>query len=87
MKSHALQITSDDHGQFRWVLLHVDGERVLEHSHADLEFDSYEAALNAGTLALAASDGGEYDDETAHCPAPAQPDNGSQQVTREFAGR
>ena len=67
MKRHALQVISDDPGNFRWVLLApTDDWNVFgEHSAADCDFDTYEAALNAGALALAAADVQPYENEAA----------------------
>ncbi|MCZ2498122.1 hypothetical protein GN316_15260 [Xylophilus sp. Kf1] len=67
MPSHSLQIISDDPGNFRWVLLAPteDWDRFVEHSAAGCDFDTYEAALNAGTLALAAADEQPYENEAA----------------------
>ncbi|QHJ00138.1 hypothetical protein GT347_20420 [Xylophilus rhododendri] len=65
MTSHALQVLSDDPGHFRWVVLHVDGERVITEMVAECYVGSYEAALNAGTLALAAADEQPYENEAA----------------------
>ena len=67
MKSHALQVVAGDGNSFRWMLLQP-GEVALAfepHSHSDCDFDSYAAALNAGTLALAAADEQPYENEAA----------------------
>ena len=67
MPRHALQVISDDPGNYRWVLL-APTEDALEfeaHSAADCAFDNYESALNAGTLALAKADGEAYENEAA----------------------
>lgn len=67
MKSHALQVISDDAGFFRWQLLQP-GDVALAfepHSHSDDVFADYESALNAGTLALAAADDQPYENECA----------------------
>ena len=67
MKSHALQVTSDQPGSFRWVLLQP-GTAALAfapHSHAECDYPDYESALNAGTLALAAADEQPYENEAA----------------------
>ena len=51
----------------RWVLLApTDDWNVFgEHSAADCDFDTYEAALSAGTLALAAADQQPYENKAA----------------------
>ena len=66
MKRHALQVISDDEG-FRWVLLAPTDDALIfdPHSAAGCDFDDYEAALNAGTLALAAADEQPYENEAA----------------------
>jgi hypothetical protein len=67
MKRHALQIISVDEGSFRWQLMEPTDEALAfqPHSHSDCEFDDYESALNAGTLALAAADEQPYENEAA----------------------
>jgi hypothetical protein len=65
MPIYSLNVSQEEADIFRWVLVEIDGERVLPHSHAACGFDSYEAALNAGTLALAAADGEEFENEAA----------------------
>jgi hypothetical protein len=81
---YALQVLPDaDHdGQFHWVVLeeHPDGGgQFTPHSAGECGFDSYEAALNAGTLALAAADGQPYENEAtdsvgdADCAQPIGP--------------
>jgi len=67
MKRHALQVISDDEGAFRWQLLEpTEGALAFQpHSHSECRFDDYEAALNAGTLALAAADEQPYENEAA----------------------
>jgi hypothetical protein len=58
MDHHALMVIADEMKTYHWVLLTVDGQKFEPHSYSDGEFDTYEAALNAGTLALAAADRG-----------------------------
>ncbi|MBV7541994.1 hypothetical protein [Acidovorax sp. sic0104] len=70
MPSCCLQIIADpDHdGSFRWVLLElVENEALLfkPHSAADCDFQSWESALNAGTIALAHAEGQVYENEAA----------------------
>jgi len=67
MKRHALLVLSDNHENFRWVLLAPTDDWYIfgEHSAADRDFHTYEAALNAGTLALAAADEQPYENEAA----------------------
>lgn len=67
MSHHALQVITDDPGSYRWVLLAPteDWDRFDAHSSAECDFDTYEDALNAGTLALAAADGESYENEAA----------------------
>jgi len=67
MKRHALQVISDGPGNFRWVLLAsiADWNVFREHSATACYFDTYESALNAGTLALAAADQEPYENEAA----------------------
>lgn len=67
MLSHAPQVIADDPGHFRWMPLAPGADTLTfeAHSHAECEFDSYEAALNAGTLALAAADEQPYENEAA----------------------
>lgn len=65
MSIYSLNVSQEEPGAYRWVLVEIDGETVAPHSHAECHFDSYETALNAGTLALAAADGEEYENEAA----------------------
>ena len=60
MPRHAVRVISDDPGTYRWVVLAPteDWDRFVAHSSCECDFDSYEAALNAGTLALAKADNG-----------------------------
>lgn len=70
MPSHCLQIIVDpDHEvTFRWVVLEqepLDAHIFKPHSASECEFDSWAAALDAGTLALAAAEGQAYENEAA----------------------
>lgn len=67
MKRHALQVVSEEPSSFRWQLL-APTEEALKfeaHSHSECSFADYAAALNAGTLALAAADEQSYENEAA----------------------
>ncbi len=81
---YALQVLVDpDHdGKFRWLVMEegpAGAGHFIPHSAGDCGFDSYEAALNAGTLALAAADRQPYENEAADpvgdagCATPAPP--------------
>jgi len=70
MPSHCLQIIADpDHEEtFRWVVLEqepLDAHVFKHHSTSECDFDSWAAALDAGTLALAAAEGQAYENEAA----------------------
>lgn len=70
MPSHCLQVIPDpdDENSFRWVILEqVPNEALVftPHSAAECEFDSWAAALDAGTLALAKAEGMPYENEAA----------------------
>ncbi|MCZ2496452.1 hypothetical protein GN316_06765 [Xylophilus sp. Kf1] len=67
MPHHALQIISDDAGNFRWILLTpTDNALVFEaFQAADYDFSTYQAALDAGAVALSAADGEHYRNEAA----------------------
>ena len=67
MKRHALLINPDDVDAFRWVVMvrQAEGKPFVEHSSAECDFPDYAAALNAGTLALAAADEQPYENEAA----------------------
>ena len=65
MKRHALQVVSDDSGNFRWMLLAPtpDWNVFDEHSAADYDFETYYEALNAGMVALTAADEQPFENE------------------------
>lgn len=70
MPSFALQILTDpdEPSTFSWVVLEQDPEDAFTfrpHSAADCEFEDWAAALDAGTLALAAAEGQAYENEAA----------------------
>jgi len=65
MSPHALMVIADEPGTFHWVLLEVDGRHVDPLGSSTCQFDSYAAALNDGTVALAAADGQPYENEAA----------------------
>lgn len=70
MPSHCLQIIADpDHEEtFRWVVLEQephDAYIFKPHSASECDFDSWAAALDAGTLAFAAAEGQPYENEAA----------------------
>ena len=58
MKSHALQIITDDQGSFRWQLLQPGMVALTfePHSHSENVFPDYRSALEAGNAALAGAD-------------------------------
>jgi hypothetical protein len=65
---YALQVfvDPDRDGKFRWLVMEVrpaGAGHFIPHSAGDCGLDSYEAALNAGTLALAAADRQPYENE------------------------
>ena len=79
--SHALQIVadSDDSGSYRWIVLAQDPHEAgvfHEHSTSECHYSDWGAALDAGTLALAAAEGQAYENEAADpvsdadCPGP-----------------
>ena len=67
MQHHSLQVMTDGTGGYRWTILAPteDWNVFTQHSAAEEDFETYEAALNAGTLALAAADGEPYENEAA----------------------
>ncbi len=67
---YALQVIADpdDSNSYRWVVLEQAGNdagKFREHSASDCEFSEWSAALDAGTLALAAAEGQPYENEAA----------------------
>lgn len=50
-------VVADEPGTFHWVILNVDGQKLDAAGSSSGEFLTYAAALEAGTLALAAADG------------------------------
>ena len=58
MKSHALQVITDDQGSFRWQLLQPGTVALTfePHSHSENVFPDYRSALDAGNAALAGAD-------------------------------
>ncbi len=64
---HALQVITDGDGNWRWVLLAPTDDPLVfaEHSAADCDFDTYDAAAHAGLVALGAADGQLVEDERA----------------------
>lgn len=64
---HALQVITDGDGNWRWVLLGpTDNPLVFEeHSAAECDFDTYDAAAHDGLVALGAADGQPVEDERA----------------------
>lgn len=67
---YALQIIEDpdDAKSYRWVVLAQapdDAGTFREHSASECEFNDWGAALDAGTLALAAAEGQAYENEAA----------------------
>lgn len=70
MPSYSLQVLldPDDSNSYRWVVLEQDPQDSFTfkpHSAAECDFDTWAAALNAGTLALAAAEGQPYENEAA----------------------
>jgi hypothetical protein len=65
MPIYSLSVTSADPYEYRWVIVTLDAPKFEEHSIADCDYDSYEAALNAGTLELARLDNEPYENEAA----------------------
>lgn len=70
MTSHCLQIIADPDNEdaFRWIVLEQELNEALvfkPHSESQCDFDSWAAALDAGTLALAAAEGRQYENEAA----------------------
>lgn len=70
MPSFCLQIIHDpDHTEtFRWTILEQELNEALvfkPHSESECDFDSWAAALDAGTLALAHAEGQAYENEAA----------------------
>lgn len=67
---YALQIVADpdDTASYRWIVLAQepdDAGRFSEHSAAECAFDDWAAALDAGTVALAAAEAQPYENEAA----------------------
>lgn len=67
---YALQVITDpdDTNSYRWVVLEQEPDNVgrfREHSASDCDFTDWAAALDAGTLALAAAEGRPYENEAA----------------------
>ena len=64
---HALQVITDGDGNWRWVLLGPTDDPLVfeEHSAAECDFDTYDAAAHAGLAALGAADGQPVEDERA----------------------
>lgn len=67
---YALQVITDpdDTNSYRWVVLAQEPDdvgRFREHSASDCDFTDWAAALDAGTLALAAAEGRPYENEAA----------------------
>ena len=67
---YCLQIIADpdDAESFRWIVLEQESNDALvfkPHSAADCDFDSWAAALDAGTWALAQAEGQPYENEAA----------------------
>lgn len=67
---YALQILEDpdDANSYRWVVLaqaQDDAGTFREHTASECEFSEWGAALDAGTLALAAAEGQPYENEAA----------------------
>lgn len=56
---HALQVIADGDGNWRWVLLGPTDDPLVfeEHSAAECDYDTYDAAAYAGLVALGAADG------------------------------
>lgn len=70
MPSHCLQIIpdSDNEQAFRWIVLEQEQNEALvfrPHSASECDFESWGAALDAGTLALAKAEGQAYENEAA----------------------
>jgi hypothetical protein len=57
MPDYSLNVTQEKPNSFRWVLVKLVGQEVLPHTQAEREFGSFEAAQNAGTLALMTAHG------------------------------
>lgn len=58
----------DDAASYRWIILEQEPNEALvfkPHSASQCDFDSWAAALDAGTLALAAVEGQPYENEAA----------------------
>lgn len=67
---YCLQIISDpdDAKSFRWTVLEQEPNEALvfkHHSASECDYDSWAAALDAGTLALAHAEGQPYENEAA----------------------
>ncbi len=65
---YCLQIISDPDStdSYRWIILEQEPDEALifkPHSAAECDFDSWAAALDAGTLALAHAEGQPYENE------------------------
>lgn len=65
MPIYSLSVAGADHGEYRWVIVELTEPTFKEHSSAECDYDSYEAALNAGTLELALLDMQPYENEAA----------------------
>jgi hypothetical protein len=67
---YCLQVIADpdQEDSFRWIILEQDEQDALTfkpHSAAECDFPKWGAALDAGTLALAAAEGQSYENEAA----------------------
>lgn len=67
---YCLQVISDPDQDdlYRWIILEQDEQDALKfkpHSAAECDFADWGAALNAGTLALAAAEGQPYENEAS----------------------
>ena len=56
MNQHALMVIADEPGNFRWNILGIEGGTATPHSQSDRAFHTYESALQAGSVVLAAID-------------------------------
>ena len=67
---YCLQIIPDPDSadSYRWIILEQEPDEALifkPHSATEFDFDSWAAALDAGTLALAHAEGQPYENEAA----------------------
>ena len=67
MKNFALQVTGSGDGGWCWAILRAtDNPLVFEkHSAGECEWESYQAALDNGAVALAKAQGQAYENEGA----------------------